>query len=46
LPIVLASGYADTSAIEEAIGKDTKLLRKPFRIDELLDAVGVAVKSA
>jgi signal transduction histidine kinase len=46
LPILLASGYADTSAIEEAIGKDTKLLRKPFRIDELLDAVGVAVKSA
>jgi PAS domain S-box-containing protein len=42
LPIVLASGYADTAAIEQAIGRDAKLLRKPFRIDELLDAVGEA----
>jgi CheY-like chemotaxis protein len=39
LPVVLASGYADTDAIERAIGKDAKLLRKPFRLDELLDAV-------
>jgi CheY-like chemotaxis protein len=39
LPVVLASGYADTDAIERAIGKDAKLLRKPFRMDELLDAV-------
>jgi CheY-like chemotaxis protein len=44
LPVVLASGYADTAAIEQAIGKDAKVLRKPFRIDELLDAVGVAAK--
>jgi PAS domain S-box-containing protein len=42
LPIVLASGYADTAAIEQAIGKDAKLLRKPFRIDELLAAVSDA----
>jgi CheY-like chemotaxis protein len=39
LPVVLASGYADTSAIEQAMGEDAKLLRKPFRIDELLEAV-------
>ena len=44
LPVVLASGYADTAAIEVAIGKDAKLLGKPFRIDELLDAVGSATK--
>jgi len=45
LPIVLASGYADTGAIEEAVGQDTKLLRKPFRIDELLEAVRAATKA-
>jgi CheY-like chemotaxis protein len=43
LPVVLASGYAETAAIEQAIGKDAKLLRKPFRIDELLEAVSVAI---
>jgi PAS domain S-box-containing protein len=46
LPIVLASGYADTDAIERAVGKDAKLLRKPFRIDELLEAVGEVVQLA
>jgi PAS domain S-box-containing protein len=35
LPIVFASGYADTVAIEEVVGKDATVLRKPFRIDEL-----------
>ena len=46
LPVVLASGYADTAAIEHAIGSDAMLLRKPFRIDELLEAVTVATKGA
>lgn len=46
LPIVIASGYADTDAIEEAVGKDAKLLRKPFRIDELLEAVAEAAQTA
>jgi CheY-like chemotaxis protein len=45
LPIVLASGYADTDAIERAIGKNAQLLRKPFRIDELLKAVGDVAKA-
>jgi CheY-like chemotaxis protein len=45
LPVVLASGYADTAAIEQAIGKDAKLLRKPFRIDELLAAVADAAST-
>jgi CheY-like chemotaxis protein len=45
LPVVLASGYADTAAIERSMGKDFKLLRKPFRIDELLEAVSLAAKS-
>jgi signal transduction histidine kinase len=34
LPILFFSGYADTSALEEAVGK-TPLLRKPFRPAEL-----------
>jgi len=46
LPVVLASGYADTAAIEAAIGTDAKLLRKPFRVDELLEAVGEAARSS
>ena len=46
LPVILASGYADTAAIERAIGADAALLRKPFRIDELLEAVRVATKTS
>ncbi|MGY3450327.1 PAS domain-containing protein [Bradyrhizobium sp. USDA 4353] len=34
LPIVFASGYADTGAIERA-AVDAAVLRKPFRVDEL-----------
>ena len=39
LPIVFASGYADTEAIGDAAGRATRLLRKPFRIDELQRAI-------
>jgi CheY-like chemotaxis protein len=46
LPVVLASGYADTDAIERAIGKKAKFLRKPFGIDELLEAVSDAAKTS
>jgi CheY-like chemotaxis protein len=35
LPIVFASGYADTAAIESVAGKDAPVLRKPFRIRDL-----------
>ncbi|HEX2554630.1 MAG TPA: PAS domain S-box protein [Microvirga sp.] len=35
LPIVFASGYADTAAIEAVAGNDALILRKPFRIDDL-----------
>ena len=44
LPVVLATGYADTDAIESAIGNEAHLLRKPFRIDELLDAVSAVAE--
>jgi signal transduction histidine kinase len=46
LPVVLASGFADTEEIEQAVGKDAKLLRKPFRIDELLEAVRMATTTS
>ena len=38
LPILFASGFSDTAAIESAIG-NAPVLKKPFRIDELLHAV-------
>jgi len=45
LPVVIASGFSDTDAIERAIGKDARLLQKPFRLDELLEAVGQAASA-
>lgn len=35
LPIVFASGDANTAAIEEVVGPDAVALRKPFRVDDL-----------
>lgn len=39
LPIIFSSGYADTAAIEAAIGPAALILRKPFEIAELQAAV-------
>ncbi len=39
LPIVFASGYSNTAAIEAVAGKDAVVLRKPFRIDDLQRAL-------
>ena len=39
LPILFASGYADTAAIERVLGEDAAILRKPFRIDDLQGAL-------
>jgi len=44
LPIVFASGYSNTAAIEAAVGRDAPVLRKPFRIDELQDAVARSLR--
>lgn len=38
LPILFFSGYADTQALEAAVGK-TPVLRKPFRPSELASAI-------
>ncbi|KRA80757.1 PAS domain-containing protein [Altererythrobacter sp. Root672] len=45
IPIVIASGYADSASIERAVGTSAQLLRKPFRVDELLNAVSHAIRS-
>jgi len=45
LPIIFASGYAETSAIDEA-GERRRILRKPFRLDELQEAVFEALQGA
>jgi DNA-binding response OmpR family regulator/two-component sensor histidine kinase len=42
LPILFLSGYADTSALESAVG-NAPLLRKPFRPGELAAAVRDAI---
>jgi signal transduction histidine kinase len=45
LPIVFASGHADTAQVETALGGQAVILRKPFDIDELAAAVADALKS-
>jgi signal transduction histidine kinase len=35
VPIVFASGYADTQAVEEAVGGQALILRKPFDMEHL-----------
>lgn len=46
LPIVFASGYSETAAIEQALGKSATLLRKPFSVSDLEVALsGVFSKS-
>ncbi len=43
LPIVFASGYSDTAAIERVLGAGTAVLRKPFRVADLQEAVADAL---
>ncbi|HEX2525445.1 MAG TPA: PAS domain S-box protein [Geminicoccus sp.] len=42
LPIIFASGYADTAEID-GVGVGTTVLRKPFKIEELEAAVATAL---
>jgi signal transduction histidine kinase len=39
LPIILASGHADTAAVERVLGGSARVMRKPFDINALSDAV-------
>ena len=43
LPILFASGHADTAAIEAAVGPDAPILRKPFEMDVLARAISEAM---
>ncbi|HEY8383693.1 MAG TPA: PAS domain S-box protein [Microvirga sp.] len=44
LPIVFASGYSDTAAIESVADGETVVIRKPFRIDELQAVIASALR--
>jgi PAS domain S-box-containing protein len=46
VPIIFASGYANTAAVEGVAGAKTPILKKPFRIDELQAAIGEALDAA
>ncbi|HEY1425536.1 MAG TPA: response regulator, partial [Caulobacteraceae bacterium] len=39
MPIILASGHADTASIERALGGQATVLRKPFDIAELSETM-------
>jgi CheY-like chemotaxis protein len=39
LPIIFVTGYAETEQLEAALGNDVPVLRKPFSIAELGEAV-------
>jgi CheY-like chemotaxis protein len=43
LPVLFASGFADVEAIEAAVGSTARVLRKPFRVDDLLLALDEAL---
>lgn len=43
LPVLFATGYSDTAAMEAAMGGNVAMLRKPFRVDELLRALDDAL---
>jgi signal transduction histidine kinase/ActR/RegA family two-component response regulator len=46
VPILFASGYADTAAVEAAVGAGTPFLRKPFHIADLAAAVAGRLSKA
>ncbi|WP_374577313.1 response regulator [Phenylobacterium sp. J367] len=45
LPIVFASGYADSAAVEAALGGQAVILRKPFEMDDLARTVAEGLKA-
>ncbi|HEY0150003.1 MAG TPA: PAS domain S-box protein [Allosphingosinicella sp.] len=44
LPIVFVTGYAETEQLEDALGPSAPVLRKPFTVDDLADAVEANLK--
>jgi CheY-like chemotaxis protein len=45
VPVILATGYADMAAVERLAGRP-RILRKPFDIAQLGDAVGSVLDEA
>ena len=35
LPVVVASGYADTALVEQALGSSARILQKPYEVQQL-----------
>ena len=45
LPVLFASGYSDTDALHDALGKDAPLLRKPFQVSDLAEQVAKSLEA-
>jgi len=43
LPILFASGYAETTELEDALDGNAHILRKPFRLEELQSSIARAL---
>ncbi|HEX8526180.1 ATP-binding protein, partial [Allosphingosinicella sp.] len=46
LPILFVTGYAESEQLEAALGRDVRILRKPFTIDELAAAIAASLADA
>lgn len=46
LPIIVATGYADSAELKDAVGIHATILRKPFSIDELIALIERKLASA
>ncbi|MFN3944797.1 MAG: ATP-binding protein [Allosphingosinicella sp.] len=46
MPVIFASGYAETGVLERTLGGETPILRKPFAVGELADLVAEMLKRA
>jgi CheY-like chemotaxis protein len=45
VPIVFASGYADTEALESAVGGEAVILRKPFDMETLARTISALLRA-
>jgi CheY-like chemotaxis protein len=46
VPIVFASGYADTAQVEAALGGEAIILRKPFNMETLAQTIAGLLQGA
>ncbi len=46
MPIVFASGYADTEAVEAALGGEGVILRKPFNMETLAQTIAALLRAS